>query len=97
LIARADDLAGAVKAGSPIAPFDLLGVPVLDVSAVPVQVTWIGPPAQRPALFGSDADPTLAGLLLGQASGTLILAIPEDDEDSRLVRVPVVSVVVRTE
>ncbi|MCW2635898.1 MAG: hypothetical protein JWQ99_2265 [Blastococcus sp.] len=97
VIGRADDLAGAVKAGSAVAPFDLFSVPVLDVAAVPARVTWIGPREQRPALFGSDRDPSLSGLLLGQAGGTVILAIAVDQGDLHLLRVPASSVLVVTQ
>jgi hypothetical protein len=70
VVTRANNLANQVLAGSPIVPYNLLGVPILDVSASPVTVTWIGPANQRPAIFSAASPEPVHGLLLGTEAGT---------------------------
>jgi hypothetical protein len=93
---RAHELADDVLAGYEVAPFSLANVPVLDISAVRVEVTWIGAPEQRPAMFGTTSAQPTEGLLLGQSSGTVILAIPVEGAPSRIVRLPSSSVAIVT-
>ena len=70
VVARANNLASQVLADQPVAPYELFGVPILDISASTVTVNWIGPPNQRPAIFGSKSSESVHGLLLGTEAGT---------------------------
>jgi hypothetical protein len=49
---QAQEMADMALSEHPVEPYTLFNLPVLDVSADPVTVSWIGQPSQRPALFG---------------------------------------------
>jgi hypothetical protein len=87
VITRANDLARQVLAGHPIGPYELLGVPILDVSAQSADVTWIGPASQRPAIFGLKSPETTHGLLLGEGAGTVILLV-NNGRERAILRIP---------
>ena len=70
VVAHANNLASQVLTGQPITPYELFGVPITHVSASTVTVNWIGPPNQRPAIFGSKSPESVHGLLLGTEAGT---------------------------
>jgi len=70
VVGRANDLASQVRTGHSITPYELFGVPILDVSASTVTANWIGPRDQRPAIFGSKSPVSVHGLLLGTEAGT---------------------------
>jgi hypothetical protein len=92
IVARANNLASQVLAGNSITPYELFGVPILDVSASTVTVDWIGPANQRPAIFGSKSPESVHGLLLGTEAGTaqagtVVLLIRYNDQPD-IVQIP---------
>jgi hypothetical protein len=93
IINRANDLAKQALAGHPVAPYELFGVPILDVSARTVTVIWIGSADQRPAIFGKQSPEPVRGLLLGVETGTAVLLI-SNAHKTKIVKLPSALVVI---
>jgi hypothetical protein len=96
VVTRARSSAADALAGRAVSPYELLNVPVLDIAARPARVTWIGPPAQRPELFGPTTPRPLEGLLLGQGPATVVIVTMRDDV-TLVVRFPATMVLTETE
>jgi hypothetical protein len=93
VVNRANDLARQALAGHPVAPYELFGVPILDVSARTVTVTWIGSADQRPAILGKQSPEPIQGLLLGLEAGTAVLLI-RNPHKTEIVKFPSALVVI---
>lgn len=91
IVQRGNALAREALRGQAVDAFDLFGVPILDVSAVPVSITWIGGATDAPALF-SDTSGTVDALLIGTAGGTALF-LPMTDR--RLARAPSAQVLIQ--
>jgi hypothetical protein len=93
IVNRANDLAKQALAGHPVAPYELFGVPILDVSARTVTVTWIGSTDQRPAILGMQSPEPARGLLLGVEAGTVVLLISNPPK-TKIVKFPSALVII---
>jgi hypothetical protein len=93
IITHANALARQVLAGHSISPYEVFGVPILDVSAETVAVTWIGPRNQQPAVFGKNSSGSIRGLLLGIESQAIVLLIT-NQKNYDIVKIPSALVVV---
>ena len=93
VITHANTLARQVFAGHSISPYEVFGVPILDVSAGVVAVTWIGPRNQQPAVFGKNSSAPIRGLFLGMESGTIVLLIT-NQKNHDVVKIPSTLVIV---
>lgn len=87
VITRANALASRVLEGHQVSPYEVFGVPILDVSVDNVTVTWIGPKDQRPAAFGKNSLNHISGLLLGKESETTVLLIA-NQENRYIIKLP---------
>jgi hypothetical protein len=87
IINRANNLAEQALAGHRVVPFELFGVPILDVSARTVTVTWIGSTGQRPVILGKQSPEPVRGLLLGVEAGTVVLLI-SNPHKTEIVKFP---------
>jgi len=64
--------ADLVKDGKESTPVTILGIPLLDVSAQRVQVSWICADSQRPMTFRQSQDNTINGILVGETGTSLL-------------------------
>lgn len=87
IINRANNLAKQALSGKPVVPYELFGMPILDVSARTVTVTWIGSTGQRPATLGEQSSEPARGLLLGVEAGTVVLLI-SNPHKTEIVKFP---------
>jgi hypothetical protein len=93
---QAAGAATAVRAGYAVGPLQahLLPIIELEVSADWAKVTWVGPPAQRPAdLFPDATSPTATMILLGQNATTVFL-VTYPAGQARINRLPLANVAV---
>lgn len=72
--------ADLVKRGKESTPVTILGIPLLDVSAEKVQVTWICPAPQRPAPFKESPDSTITGILVGETSTSYYIRLGDENQ-----------------
>ena len=93
VITRANALAHQVLAGHSIGPYEVFGVPILDVSAGTVTVTWIGRRDQQPAIFSKNSSEPIRGLFLGIESDAIVLMIA-NHKNHHIVRIPSALVIV---
>jgi hypothetical protein len=83
------------RSGVPVQPFTVFGIPIVDVSAPAVTVTWANPAVLAPPdAFGRGPSPGSAeGLLLGQGNGFFVVNI-EVGGERRLLRLTSASVII---
>jgi hypothetical protein len=74
-IISAHTRADSVQKGNVTTPATILGIPLLDVSAENVMVSWICPDAQRPAIFKQSQDNVQQGFLVGETSASYYLRL----------------------
>jgi hypothetical protein len=87
VVVRANNLASLVLEYQSIRPYEIVGVPMLDVLAECVKVTWIGPPNARPAIFGTTSPVSAQGLMVGTESGIVFMFIRNGNAEDR-VQIP---------
>lgn len=82
--------AGLVQHGKESTPVTILGIPLLDVSAEKVHVTWICQDSQRPATFRQSQDSTIDGILVGETGTSYYIHLGNQDQpaSSKIVKIP---------
>lgn len=82
--------AGKVQHGQESTPVTILGVPLLDVSAEEVHVSWICQDSQRPATFRQSQDSSIDGTLVGETSTSYYIHLGNQDQpgSSKIVKIP---------
>jgi hypothetical protein len=80
--------ADMVKQGNPITPAVILGIPILDVSADEVQITWICPDSQRPPIFTQSKDNPPMGILVGETSTSYYIRWGNQSQSFEIVKLP---------
>lgn len=97
LISRANFSARVADEGCAVEPIQYASIPVLELSASPVSIEWVGPQNQRPLLFGSDASPSpIRGLLIGRGS-TADYVLVDPDGAAAVLRVPTALTISRSD
>jgi hypothetical protein len=97
VVMQARDSADRVLRGESVRALEVLSIPILDVQANPVYVSWVGEPEQRPAeLFGNGPQPArIKGLLLGtNLEMTIVLFIDVPAGRSTVARISSTSVAI---
>ncbi len=86
VIGHAESLGGRAADGKKVHPYTLAGLPLLDVSAVPGSITWLGPPSQRPVEIFAQQN-QLNGMIIGQGPTVVVLVVDQGD-GRRILRLP---------
>jgi len=83
--------ADLVEHGKESTPVTILGIPLLDVSAEKVQVSWICQDSQRPAIFRQPGsrDNTINAILVGETATSYYIHLGDKDKPpSEIVKLP---------
>ena len=81
--------ADMVKQGNPTTPAVILGIPILDVSADKVQITWICQDPQRPPLiFQQSKSNPPSGILVGETSTSYYIRWGDQSQPFEIVKLP---------
>jgi hypothetical protein len=88
-VVSAYNRANMVKQGNPTTPAVILGIPILDVSADEVQITWICQDPQRPPLiFMQSKDNPPIGILVGETSTSYYIRWGDQSQPFEIVKLP---------
>jgi hypothetical protein len=97
---RANDMADSARHGSPVKPWRVVTLTMLDVQATPARVAWVGPTDEIPQIgilpkvFRDNSD-AYQVRYLGASSGQALLLIL-NDKKAQTVRIPIANIVVDT-
>jgi hypothetical protein len=81
---EAKSLGKQAALGDAVQAAEVLGVPVLDVSAPRVAVLWSDPKTPWPTYFGTGTTPSsVSGTLLGQTANSIVLNLSILDKGGR--------------
>jgi hypothetical protein len=72
--------ARSVQEGKVTTPATILGIPLLDVSADDVHVSWICQNPQPPAIFSQSQDKTQEGFLVGETSTSYYVRLSDQSQ-----------------
>lgn len=77
VVIRAATAADCVRSGSPVGVIKIAGIPLLDISAQNVNITWLGDPTKKPAAVFDLSEPSkpASGILLGQSADKIIVRL----------------------